>query len=244
MNAAGDPLHFAVMQDNPVIVDLLTKNKSKRADVNATNKEELTPVQLAIVEGKMKALCSLLNNSEDSELFTAEGHSLLQFAISMGSLDSVKLILARGSAPVTKDGAVSYFLHLAICHKRTENVLFLLEMGVDPYEPMIDSTLAYIESVFPDYDYGLSKSDPAIVIAILNNDFEAFKALLNHGMNSNTRIFQDSSSLLHLACEIGNAQTAAYLISIGADDQCIDSEGQTPLTYNDYEFRQKVISLL
>ena len=78
------------------------------------------------------------------------------------------------------------------------------------------------------------------MIAILNNDFEAFKALLYHGTNPNTRIFQDSSSL----CEIGNAEMAAYLISIGADDQCIDSEGQTPLTYNDYEFRQKVISLL
>ena len=99
-------------------------------------------------------------------------------------------------------------------------------MGVDPYEPMIDSTLAYIESVFPDYDYGLSKTDPAIVIAILNNDFEAFKALLYHGTNPNTRIFQDSSSLLHLACEIGNAEMAAYLISIGADDQCISIQAK------------------
>ena len=126
-----------------------------------------------------------------------------------------------------------------------EIVKLLLENGADPYEPMLPSVFHFLKKDhFPTYANRLTKFDPPIVVAILTGNFEVFKLLLDTGMNLNFRIFNSSTSLLHLVCELGNVQMAAYLISSGADIHMIDYRGHSPFQYNNQEFNVAVFELL
>ena len=238
-NGAMVPIHIAVMYDNAAIVELLIK--SKRVNLSVMNKQRRTPVQSAACLGKMNALRALIDNGAPTYVFTGEGYSLLQYTIAAGPLESVKFLIDRGFMPVTKDGILSYVLHLAISPQSSETVKYLLGYGASPYEPMLTYILTFVRNSFPKYANKLAQTDPPIVIAIFKGDFETFKALLEAGMNPNTRIFGGSSSLLHLVCELGNVDMAVHLISMGADTHALDSDSRSPFYYNDDTFFNAVV---
>lgn len=232
------PLHFAILHDNAEIVELLMK--TNRVDLNAVNKLKRNHVQSAACLGKLNALRVLLENGAPSNIITSEGYSLLQYVIAMGPTSSVKFLLNRGFMPIGKDGIFSYVLHLAVCLKRTGNIMFLLTNGADPNAHMPAPVLTYIQKSFPTYAPNFSRTDPAIVVAVLTENFEVFKALLEAGTDPNTKIFNFGCSLLHLVCQIGNVQMAKHLIALGVDHHSLDLNQRTPFSYNSHQFSEAV----
>lgn len=237
----GSPLHLAVLKNDPVMVNLLMK--SKLINIKATNKFKRSPCEAAIMADKLVALVALLDNIPVVDIYTREGSSLLQFAAGFGSLESTKLLISRGFKFITRDGIISHSLHFALCSKKTETVKFLLGHGANPYELlMIPQSIVLIKQKFLKFADRLQVTDPPIVIAIISRNFDAFEAFLNTGMNPNTRIFGFSSTLLHLACEVGDIQMAKHLISIGADTLVRDNNYKPPFEYNNQEFYDAVRS--
>ena len=231
---SASPLFTAIEKNNAEILELLLK--SKKVDIRSTNAQERFPIQQAIFEGKLNSLCALLDNRVPAEVFTTEGYSLLQYAIALGSVETVKFLYSRRFAPITLDGNVSHVLQLAVTLQKTETVLYLLSIGISPYEQMITPVLEHVRKTFPRLATNFTLHDPAIVFAILVEDFVVFKALLDAGTNPNTKIFGNTCALLHLACDVGNAQMAKYLIQVGADTNVRDSDGKLPSEYNSQEF--------
>ena len=234
------PMHRAIFMDNAEIIELLMKSKR----VNLVAISQIHPLLRASNLGKLKALGAMLDNGFNF----AKELSLLQYAITSSPLESIKFLIDRGFEFISKKGVISHFLHTTICVCSPSNdatvakIKFLLEYGADPYEGMNSSTLSLIIAQFPFYASHFTLSDPAIVIAILKNNFDIFKVFLDYGINPNTRIFNESRSLLHLVCELGKIPMAAYLISKGADIHSLDSKGKKPFDLNTKEFANQVFN--
>ena len=234
------PLHLAISNDNAEIIELLLR--SNRANIKIF-KNGRNLIQTAVYSGQLNALRALLDNYNHPDVFTKEGYSLLQYTIATGPLKSVEFLINRGFMPLTKDGIVSYALHLGIALSKFDIngiVGYLLQYGANIYEIMTPSTFYIICKWFPAYADRFARNDPPIVMAILKNNFEMFKAFLDAGMNPNTRIFRSSRSLLHLICELGNVEMAVHLISMGADAHALDSDNRSPFYYNDDTFLNAV----
>ena len=236
----GSPLLLAVHKDNVEIIELLMR--SERVKFTIINNKKFSPVNVAISLGKLKALAAILDNGFSNDYYTIEGYSLLQFAALDGSLETLKFLINSGFKFITYTGTVSYALHLATRRSKTETVKFLLEYGADPYEPMIPVTVGSVKRLFPRYASRIVQSDPAIILAILQGDFDCFKVFLDAGMNPNSRIFGSTCSILHLVCEEGNVQMAAYLITMGADTRTRDSSRKSPFDYTTKDFTNQVFN--
>lgn len=233
------PIHLAVLKDNATIIELLMK--SNRVNHKITNKNGRIHVLSAIFGCKFNALRALIDNGAPSVFYTAAGFNFLHCAIIVGNLDVVKFLISRGFDFATKDAGISFVLHLAIGREKSETVKFLLEFGADPHEKSIPIVLNSVKKLFPDYVNLLTPSDPPIVIAVFLNDFESFQAFLNAGMNSNTRIFNSTCSLLHLVCVLGRVKMAKLLISNGADINNLDADKRPPFHYSNQEFIDAVL---
>ena len=246
--ASGDfsPFLSAVLSDNGEIVELMMKTSFSKLTIADSSKN--SPIHSAIRLGNLNALTAIFDNGFSKKNYSFEGLSWVQCACVSGSLDTVKFLTDRGFEFISKKGVISYLLHTTICVCSPSNdatiakIKFLLEYGANPYESMNSSTLSLIISQFPFYASHFTLSDPAIVIAILKNNFDIFKVFLDYGINPNTRIFNESRSLLHLVCELGKVPMAAYLISIGADIHSLDSKGKKPFDLNTKEFANQVFN--
>jgi ankyrin repeat protein len=72
-----------------------------------------------------------------------------------------------------------------------------------------------------------ASAQQAFVIAAVNSDFKAMKALLADGVNINAQ--PDGHSALHEAARQGLTKSAAWLIAQGADVDVLDKDDTTPL---------------
>lgn len=242
LNIAGQngryPIHIAVDKDNAEIVELLMK--TGQINLRALDSKKRTPIQNAVGNGKLKALKALFDNGADPEVYTSDGFSTLQLAIMLGPLKSVEFLMHRGSMPITRSGSIYYALHMAVMFNRNETIKYLVNNGADPNEQFIPAVLERCRKEFPAFSHRLALSDPPIVLAIIKNNFEVFKTLLEAGTDVNRRIFDSTCTLLHLACEVGNEEMAAYLIESGADMHALDSNNRTPFFYSMLEFSNNV----
>ena len=228
------PLNLAIISDNAEIVDLLIK--SEKVNLNAFTQQGRTPVVAAACAGKLNALAALIDNNASTSINTVEGLSLLQYVIISGPTCSVKFLLERGFLPIDNNGLISYLLHLAITMKKTDTVKYLLENGANPNEYMSNLVFERMKTTFPSFANEIKHTDPPIVIAILFNDFEAFEALLKAGTDPNSKIFNYTSSLLHLVCKLENVRMAKRLIELGADHVAPDANNLPPFRYSNQDF--------
>ena len=242
LNIAGQngryPIHVAVGKDNAEIVGLLMK--TGQINLRVLDSKKRTPIQNAVGNGKLKALKALFDNGADPEVYTSDGFSTLQLAIMLGPLKSVEFLMSLGRMPITRSGAIYYALHMAVMFNRNETIKYLVKNGADPNEKFIPGVLGRCRKDFPTFSHRLVLSDPPIVIAIIKNNFEAFKTLLEAGTDVNRRIFDSTCTLLHLVCEVENEEMAAHLIELGADMHALDSNNKAPFFYSMFEVSNTV----
>lgn len=125
-------LHEAASEGDAALVSRLIKDG---ADVNARNKEGLTPLMMAAGRGNVKIAALLLNKGADVnaklELENYRGLTALMFAIFDGHAEAVKLLIERGADVNAKyDGRWSA-LTIATATDRHAIADLLVKKGAD-----------------------------------------------------------------------------------------------------------------
>lgn len=198
-NDAYTPLHYAAAQsgNRRVVARLLAAGADPRVESNdgrtplhsalryAADRgvvsafletgadENLTPLQLAALDGDSVAVSSLLAGGADPNATDAYGWSSLHFAVPLAGPEVVSLLLAAGADPNQRTAAGGAALHLAASQAPLAVVSALLLAGADP-----NARDGEVEGGWTPLHYAAGYSQhPSVIVALLNAGADAsFKA--------------------------------------------------------------------
>ena len=198
------------------------------ADVNATNKNNITPLMHACENGDIDAINILLNAGADPNIADVHGYTALHDAVEgFCSTESLRAIIDHG-ADVNARNNNSVTAIMIACYKgNTDAISVLLKAGADLN--MTDGngascihhvvgegfTKAMLETVInhgADVNLTNNNNATALMIACLNSNVDAINVLLNAGADSNIAD-ADGDSCLHNAVGkscIADPAIAAY----------------------------------
>jgi ankyrin repeat protein len=193
-------LHVAVLQAKMDTLEVLLKYFP---DINLRDESYQTPLLLAVQMEDLEIIGALLNHTSNEERLSA-----LHYAVQSNSIDSLKLLLAFEAHTNIGDTIIAFNpLHYAV---RKNNPL-LLEL------------LAKYAS--KDIDAVDRNGHTALHVAVMNNDGEAAKILLQSGANPDARNKKSRTSPtpLQYAKMIGKTQMVNYLMKyLGKNIQLSD----------------------
>ncbi len=215
-NEGKAPLHVlsASFHPMPKFVRLLLE---RGADVNAKDKNDATPLLLAIRGGNEAIVRILIEHGADDKVVTNDGKTPLHM-MSEGRHfmpEIAQLLLEHGADVNAKDKNHATPLFLAIPRSYlSEMVRFLLHHGADDKVENNEGktplhTLSECEYYKP---YHLSLA----------------QVLLERGADVNAKDKNNATPFL-LAARTGNGEIAQLLLQHGADDKVEGNEGETPL---------------
>ena len=155
-NDGRTPLHSALRYaaDRGVVSEL----------VEAGATENLTLLQMAVLEGDLTAVRLLLAGASDPNAADRYGWSALHFAVPLAGPGVVSALLAAGADPDARTVGGATGLHLAARQATLEVVAGFLDAGADPNAK--DGDLE--EARTPLHYAALSSDDPSVVLALLN----------------------------------------------------------------------------
>ena len=221
------PLHLLLeswIHDEDELLHLVLLLLKNGADVNMRDKDNQTPLHLAIRRNRIRLVGVLLEhgadaNAENNLVMTAL-HVLSKSGIGLEGdiLDYVLLLLKYGAEVDKRDKCNRTLLHLAIRRNQFALAGVLLEHGADPIaENDEGQTPLHIlsESVINDKDDVYHVLDHALL-------------LLKHGAEVN-RQDKDKETPLHLAIRWDWLELAGILLEYGADANAENDQGKTPL---------------
>lgn len=155
-NDGRTPLHSALRYaaDRGVVLAL----------VEAGAADNLTFLQMAVLEGDSAAVSLLLAGAADPNAADGYGWSALHFAVPLAGRGVVSALLAAGADPNARTVGGASGLHLAARQATVEVVADLVDAGADPNAR--DGELE--EARTPLHYAALSNDDPSVAIALLN----------------------------------------------------------------------------
>ncbi|MEN2497296.1 MAG: hypothetical protein MHMPM18_001691, partial [Marteilia pararefringens] len=234
INATTDsgftPLHIAMTKDLIEIAKILVENQ---ADIHIRDMNGNTAIHSAAKFESVKCLKFLLSNIGTYDIESNnKGETILDIAVSNGSIRMVQVILAEAShiasyihpAIENSDKSKCFMsrtleapLIIAIKDKNYEIIKLLLKYGCDPNSQ---------------YD-ALEEKNP-LAIAIDQDDIEAVQCLILNSpiipVNLNYKNI-DEKAAIHIAMDMGNLKILEYLISMGCDVYITDNLGNNILHY-------------
>ncbi|MDE0127435.1 MAG: ankyrin repeat domain-containing protein [Bryobacterales bacterium] len=154
-NDGRTPLHSALRYaaDRGVVLEL----------VEAGAAENLTFLQMAVLEGDSAAVSLLLAGAGDPNAADAYGWSALHFAVPLAGSGVVSALLAAGADPNARTVGGATGLHLAARQATLDVVANLVDAGGDPNAR--DGDLE--EARTPLHYAALSSDDPSVVLVLL-----------------------------------------------------------------------------
>ena len=132
--------------------------------VEAGATENLTFLQMAVLEGDSAAVSLLLAGAADPNAADTYGWSSLHFAVPLAGPGVVSALLAAGADPNARTVGGATGLHLAARQATLAVVEELIDAGADP--DARDSDLEAART--PLHHAAFSTDDPSVVLAILN----------------------------------------------------------------------------
>jgi len=243
------PLHTALYA--PVTIDVRESppfNKSAAlllelgADPNIADKAGMTPLQLAVVHGRVEFAEKLLAKGAPLDVFSAAG---------LGRIESVAAALAADPTLLNKTQWQGPPLVWAAAAGQTEMVKWLLDRGADinaGRDPKVYRSLSPLSAAVRHGDRALVEllldrgADPnapkedALQVAVGAGRAEIVKLLLERKAAPNRPSKDEANpfgstyhSPLHIAAGRGYVEITALLIDHGADIELADHEKLTPL---------------
>ena len=137
--------------------------------VQAGAADNLTPLQLAALQGDSDAVASLLADGADPNLADGYGWTPLHFAVPLSGSEIVSALLQAGADPSVRTGGGAAALHLAAPQATLAVVSDLLREGADPNAK--DGEIEQAQS--PLHLAAASQDDPSVVVALLNAGADA-----------------------------------------------------------------------
>ena len=155
-NDGRTPLHSALRYaaERGVISEL----------VEAGAAENLTPLQLAALQGNSATVASLLAEGADPNALDGYGWSSVHFAVPLAGSGVVSALLEAGADPNARTVGGATALHLAAPQATIAVVSNLLRGGTDPNAA--DGQGEWART--PLHSAALSSDDPSVVLALLN----------------------------------------------------------------------------
>lgn len=186
------PLHWAAVNGNEKIIQFLIE---QGANQDKTDRNTLTPLELALEFGNHQAVDILMGNDDDFEI---KG-KWLEMAVIGGHTSVVQLLLDRGAnanalCPITTFGSP---LHAAAYLGHEELVGLLLDAGAN-------------------VDYFSDKYGTALQIAAFEGNVAVVVLLLDRKANRNTKA-SITGTVLQSGAQRGSVQIVRELIRKGAD---------------------------
>jgi len=202
-NNTGDtPLHIAVNLQRMDLVALLLNNG---ALIHARNSQGITPFQIAL--STSPAMVSALLTKDRAVMSDDYGLSPLHIALKQKApLDTLKIILDRGSRISAVDSEGRTPLRLALDMNALEEAKLLADAGSDMFLPAADG------------------KTPAG--AALTGGEKAVRALFS-GNAVNARD-GTGNTILHYAAQTGNANLIALLLELGANKTTRNIAAESP----------------
>lgn len=210
VQALSKRLEVLEKQQKNAIVDLkksLDENKAGlvalRMELETIKNQKDTSSEIV---GKIEEQQRALASSKELERIlikygnNPDGMSTLHYAIKMGDVNAVNLMLANGADVNSKDGSFTTLTRAAICNQ-FEITQFLLSMGADV-------NLIASENMFYALNYAAEFGSAELVTLLVENGAKLDLTWPKDGYYAKTP--------LHTAAKVGNYETVVALINAGA----------------------------
>ncbi len=198
----------------------------QRADVNARNSDDRTPLMIAAARDKSAIVQELLEHKADAHSATAKGFDALMLAAYFNANKSVKLLLAQKIDPLAEhvpDGVNAF--SMAIVRGNDEVVKTLIEHNVDP-------------------NTRLAQGTPPLRIAAELEKASTVQTLLDSKADPNGIADDGVTALMH-AAQKNSIKSAATLLKGKADVNAVrETTGKRALDFALDQENLKVASLL
>ena len=230
-------LHWAVRYDDLDTADLLIRSGAR---VSTANREGVTPLQLAAMNGSASMIDKLLKAGADANAaLTPSGDTALMMAARTGTPEAITVLLEAGANVNAKESwGGTTALMWAASEQHTAAVKLLLEHGAD-----VNARSNFVAAAngrgFEGRTPAVPKAEQKVeefasgwltplMFAAREGDLESARLLVNAGANVNA-IAGDGKDALGLAIFNGNYDFASFLIDSKSDVNHADTQGFTPL---------------
>ncbi|XP_071105462.1 serine/threonine-protein phosphatase 6 regulatory ankyrin repeat subunit B-like [Haliotis cracherodii] len=219
-NNGENILHLACLGDNKDIIQHLISP----SNINTRGQLGLTPVMMAVSKGNQTVFDLLVSKQADLTLVQKSGDSLLHLACQGGNMAIVQHLVSpsnintRGQYRCTPvmmaaveghqsvfDLLVSKEADLTLVDTDGDSLLHLACMGGNT------AIIQHLVSPSTINTRGLYGSTP-VVVAAARGDQSVFDLLISKQADL-TLVYEDGNSILHIACQGGNAAIVQHLVS-------------------------------
>jgi ankyrin repeat protein len=230
-------LHWAVRYDDLDTADLLIRSGAR---VSTANREGVTPLQLAAMNGSASMIDKLLKAGADANAaLTPSGDTALMMAARTGTPEAITVLLEAGANVNAKESwGGTTALMWAASEQHAAAVKLLLDQGAD-----VNARSNFVAAAngrgFEGRTPAVPKAEQKVeefasgwltplMFAAREGDLESARLLVNAGANVNA-IAGDGKDALGLAIFNGNYDFASFLIDSKSDVNHADTQGFTPL---------------
>ncbi len=226
------PLHAAVITHNILVLDQLLADPQILVD--ATNKDDQTPLMLAVEEGYLPMVNRLLARGAQVNLLDVKGQSPLQDAVRNENVEVLRRLLQVPNIDVNLQAMPPEF-------DRVENVALHSAMETGSVEIVRLLLAAPGINVNTRGEEGFT---PLHLAATLGN-IAIINLLLDAGADINARSDEDQTPLMLIAEAEGDAsRMVSLMLQRGANPLIEDNEGKSALWYAIQANNPKISRLL
>jgi len=220
--------------------------RSNPHHINSNNKNGLSPVQKAIIEGNTECAWYLACQGADLSIRSKEGRSLLHLAAEYGDERMVRLFGGIAAAPDSIDSNGATPLHSSVCSGKTGNVQAIIQRGAfldqrdsEGNTPLLLAIyLGYEEIVNllvesgADTEIPDSEGNTPLIHSLRKGAVNVTHSLISRRASLDV-IGSDGLTALHIACEKGYMEIIESLIEYGADVNVQSTKRSGNLTLNE-----------